>query len=60
MFGFESGSLEEIFGSSNLWHVALSFYVVLVIVSMLPYYWFPESPKYLFIISKDRLAAENR
>lgn len=55
-----SGSLQEVFGTPDLWHVALSVYVVLVIVCMLPYYWFPESPKYLFIIVKDHEAAKNR
>lgn len=54
------GSLQEVFGTPDLWHVALSVYVVLVIVCMLPYYWFPESPKYLFIIVKDVEAAKRR
>lgn len=55
-----SASLQEVFGTSALWHVALSVYALLVIVCMLPYFWFPESPKYLFIIVKDYEAAKNR
>lgn len=55
-----TGSLQEVFGTTDLWHVALSVYVVLVVVCMLPYYWFPESPKYLYIIVKDYEAAKNR
>lgn len=58
--GYVSGSLQEVFGTEELWHVALSVYIVLVIVCMLPYFWFPESPKYLFIIVKDHEAAKNR
>lgn len=55
-----TASLEEVFGTPDLWHVALSAYVVLVIVCMLPYYWFPESPKYLFFVVKDHEAARDR
>lgn len=54
------GSLYEVFGTADLWHYALSVYVVLVVVCMLPYYWFPESPKYLYIIVKDSEAAKRR
>ncbi|XP_037034957.1 solute carrier family 2, facilitated glucose transporter member 1-like [Bradysia coprophila] len=54
------GSLEEVFGSVDLWHVALSVYAVIVFVFMLPYYWFPESPKYLYIVVKDHEAAKNQ
>ncbi|XP_037034948.1 solute carrier family 2, facilitated glucose transporter member 1-like isoform X2 [Bradysia coprophila] len=54
------GSLQEVFGTPDLWHVALSVYAVLVVACMLPYYWFPESPKYLFIIVKDCEAAKRQ
>lgn len=43
-------SLQEVFGTAELWDYALSFYVILVIICFLPYYWFPESPKYLYIL----------
>lgn len=46
------GSLQEIFGTAALWHVAFSVYVVLVVVCLLPYPWFPESPKFLYIVAR--------
>lgn len=42
-------SLQEIFGTDELWHWALSFYVVLVIVCFVAAPWWPESPKYLYL-----------
>ncbi|XP_058457766.1 solute carrier family 2, facilitated glucose transporter member 1 isoform X2 [Malaya genurostris] len=45
-------SLEEIFGTDELWQFALSFYVILVITFFVPYHWLPESPKYLYVIRK--------
>lgn len=45
-------SLEEIFGTEELWQFALSFYVILVITFFVPYHWLPESPKYLYVIKK--------
>uniref|UniRef100_A0A1A9VQJ1 Major facilitator superfamily (MFS) profile domain-containing protein n=1 Tax=Glossina austeni TaxID=7395 RepID=A0A1A9VQJ1_GLOAU len=47
-------SLRNIFGTSDLWHYALSFYMVLVVICYLPSYYFPESPKYLYIVLGDR------
>lgn len=47
-------SLQELLGSEERWHFALSAYGVLVFVCFLPYLWFPESPKYLFIICGKR------
>lgn len=47
-------SLEEVLGSSDKWHYGLSVYGVLVIVSLIPYPFFPESPKYLYSISKQK------
>lgn len=47
-------SLQEIFGTEDLWHYALSFYAVLVIICTLPYAYFPESPKYLYLVAGDR------
>ena len=47
-------SLRNVFGTADLWHYALSFYVVLVIICYLPAYYYPESPKYLYIIKGDR------
>ena len=52
------GSLQEVFGTAELWHVSFSIYIVLVVVCMLPYPWFPESPKYLFIVERDTVRAK--
>lgn len=43
-------SLQEIFGTVELWHYSLSSYVVLVFICTLPYVYFPESPKYLHLV----------
>lgn len=50
-------SLQEVFGTEDLWHYALSFYAVLVIICTLPYGYFPESPKYLLLVAGDREGA---
>lgn len=47
-------TLQEIFGTNDSWHLALGAYLVLVILCFIPYPWFPESPKYLFIIARNR------
>lgn len=47
-------SLEEILGTRDHWHFALSLYIILVIVCFLPYSWLPESPKYLYIVAGKR------
>lgn len=40
-------SLQEVFGTPDLWHFSLSFQLVFLIICTLPYRLFPESPKYL-------------
>lgn len=52
-------SLEEIFGTEELWQFALSFYVLLVITFFVPYHWLPESPKYLYVMKQRRDEAIN-
>lgn len=52
-------SLEEVFGTEELWQYGLSFSVILVITFFVPYHWLPESPKYLYIIKKKRDEAIN-
>lgn len=47
------GSLQEVFGTAELWHVAFAVFGVLVAVCLLPYPWFPESPKFLYIVAKN-------
>lgn len=44
-------SLPQVLGTSNCWHYALSAYIVLSILCFVPYPWFPESPKFLYIIA---------
>lgn len=46
-------SLQQIFGTANLWHFALSFQLLFLVIFTLPYYMFPESPKYLYLF-RDR------
>jgi MFS transporter, SP family, solute carrier family 2 (facilitated glucose transporter), member 3 len=50
-------SLQEIFGTVDLWHYSLSFQLIFVIICTLPYRLFPESPKYLCLIASDRVGA---
>lgn len=52
-------SLEDIFGTADLWHYAISAYVLLIIVCFLPAYTFPESPKFLYVMKGDPTAARN-
>lgn len=52
-------SLQEILGTDELWHYALSAYVILIVICFLPYTWFPESPKYLYIVAGKRDEARN-
>lgn len=43
-------SLQEVFGTEDLWQFSLSSFAVLVVLCFLPYMAFPESPKYLYIV----------
>lgn len=52
-------SLADIFGTDDLWHYAISAYVLLIIVCFLPSYTFPESPKFLYVMKGDPTAARN-
>lgn len=52
-------SIQQVFGTVDLWHVAFSAYGLLVVVFLLPLPWFPESPKYLFIVAKNEEEAKN-
>lgn len=46
-------TLPQLIGSLEYyWHYALSLPSVLIIIFMMPYHFFPESPKYLYIITK--------
>ena len=47
-------SLKQVFGTDELWHYALSFYVIFAVICTLPYCFFPESPKYLLLVANNR------
>lgn len=47
-------SLQEVFGTEEHWHYAFSCFAVLVIICMIPYPSFRESPKYLYIVAGKR------
>lgn len=47
-------SLQETFGTESEWHIALSAYLVLVLICFIPYPWFPESPVYLYVVAGDK------
>lgn len=50
-------SLQEVFGTPDLWHYALSFQLLFLVICTLPYRLFPESPKYLYLVASDRSGA---
>lgn len=43
-------SLQQIFGTEDLWQFSLSAFAILVVFCFLPYMAYPESPKYLYIV----------
>lgn len=47
-------SLTEIFGTEGLWEYALSFYGVLVALCLIPYWKYPESPKFLYMVTDNK------
>ncbi|XP_055381414.1 uncharacterized protein LOC129611999 [Condylostylus longicornis] len=47
-------SLRYVLGTEEYWHYALSGYIYLVIIGVIFAYYFPESPKYLYLV-KDRI-----
>ncbi|XP_037823260.1 solute carrier family 2, facilitated glucose transporter member 1-like isoform X1 [Lucilia sericata] len=51
-------SLRAVFGTESHWHIALSFYVILVILCYLPFFLYPESPKWLYVVKEDREEAQ--
>lgn len=47
-------TLQSLFGTEELWHVALSFYVVFLAICYAPFALYPESPKWLFIVKQQK------
>lgn len=43
-------SLQIVWGSEEQWHIAMSGFIMLVLICFVPYYWFPESPKFLYVV----------
>lgn len=52
-------SLHQLLGTADLWHIAFSAYGLLVVVCLLPFPWFPESPKFLYIVAKNEKKAKS-
>lgn len=52
-------SLEEVLGTTNDWHYCLCISTVLVVICMVAHPFFPESPKYLFIVAGEIEKAKN-
>jgi MFS transporter, SP family, solute carrier family 2 (facilitated glucose transporter), member 3 len=50
-------SLQETFGTPEMWHISLSFQFFIVLISVIPYAMFPESPKYIMSEFNDRTRA---
>ncbi|EDW85589.1 uncharacterized protein Dwil_GK23076 [Drosophila willistoni] len=50
-------SLVNVFGTEDLWHYALTAYMLLIVACYLPSFVFPESPKFLYIVKGDHAAA---
>lgn len=52
-------SLEEVLGTNDLWEFAISFYIFFILIFCAVYRWFPESPKYLYVIAGEQQKAKN-
>ncbi|EDW34964.1 GL20063 [Drosophila persimilis] len=50
-------TLQSLFGGEELWHIALSFYVVFMAVCYAPFRLYAESPKWLYIVKERRQEA---
>lgn len=43
-------SLQSVLGDEQHWHIALAFYGIFVVICYAPFKWYPESPKWLYIV----------
>lgn len=59
IFLAQAFSIEEVLGSEMLWEYGLSVYVIFVILSLIPILWFPESPKFLYVILGEKEKARD-
>lgn len=51
-------SMPQLLGNEENWPYALSFYALLVLVCLLPMLYFPESPRWLYLVKGDSTASE--
>jgi len=51
-------TLSHLLGNESLWPYALSSYSLLVMASLLLLWWFPESPRWLYLHKRDSAASE--
>ncbi|XP_037946309.1 solute carrier family 2, facilitated glucose transporter member 1-like isoform X2 [Teleopsis dalmanni] len=51
-------SFNIVFGTEEYWQYALGFYAVFVIICFLPTYWYPESPRWRYLIKHQYDIAE--
>uniref|UniRef100_A0A182QGP1 Major facilitator superfamily (MFS) profile domain-containing protein n=1 Tax=Anopheles farauti TaxID=69004 RepID=A0A182QGP1_9DIPT len=50
-------SLEQVLGTADHWHYALSCFAVLNLFCYVFYFWIPESPKYLYSVKGDQVGS---
>lgn len=50
-------SLQSVLGGQQHWHIALALYGVFVVIFYAPYKWYPESPKWLYIVKGRKVEA---
>lgn len=51
-------SLQQLLGTEEFWHLCLSFQLFFLIICTLPYFMFPESPKFLYLIGNENAALQ--
>ncbi|KAH8284592.1 hypothetical protein KR018_004961, partial [Drosophila ironensis] len=51
-------TLDHLLGNERLWPYALSAYALLVMASMVLMWWFPESPRWLYLQKRDAVSSE--
>ncbi|XP_011196559.1 solute carrier family 2, facilitated glucose transporter member 1-like [Zeugodacus cucurbitae] len=46
-------SLQQVYGNEKSWELALSAFLIFVLIGFLPAFWFPESPSWLIKVRQD-------
>lgn len=52
-------SLEETLGTATRWRYSVCFFMVFIVSFLITYPWFPESPKYLYVIAGNEDGAKS-